>query len=415
MLGEGARRPLGGLDPARSRHNWARSAVSVADGTVLVGGPDGRVTAFDPGGSDPDPRWTAEPASGYAVSLAVTDDRLAVGTRGAGAGVSALSSTTGERRWTHTAADEVGTASDDSLLAQPYVVDVGVAGGTDGGDATVVAAIRRYERTGGERSWSSAVLGFDPDGGVRWRHRAAASPVALDIAAGRVAVAYNRRPDGGNGLVVLDAGTGDRRLSWDPDGSGTRRVGDVALAGSNVAVASHADKRGYLLDADGTQRWRVDLGRPQSVGGETVYTYPTHVCVADGRVAFVTGNTFATGTRDPDASHPDEHTVTAVHGGDVAWTHAVGGFVRDVSTAGPRIVVPSAQHFRRRDADTHAVHLLDARRGHLAARSVPGIAAAGALGDGRLAAVEEPVAYHDEGVTRGRHRLHTWAVGDAER
>lgn len=416
MLAAGARRPLGGLDPARSRHNWARSAVTVAGGSVVVGGPDGRVAAFGPGhGSETGPRWTSAQSRGYAVSLAVTNGRVAVGSRGVAAAVSSLSSETGARQWTHTAAGEVGAAAEDSLLAQPYVVDVGVASGVAAGDDVTVAAIRRYERADGDRSWSSVVLGFDPDGSVRWRHHAAASPVALDVDAGRIAVAYNRRPGDGDGLVVLDAATGDRRLSWDPDGSGDRRVGDVAFADEGIAVASHADERGYLLDPDGTERWRVDLGTPQSVGSETVYAYPNHVAATDGVTVFVTGNTFAAATRDPDARHPGEHTVTAVAGGSVAWSHEIGGFARDVSASGSRIAVPSAQHFRRRDADTHAVHVFDACNGHLAERSVPGIASSVAIGDDTLAAVEEPVEYHDEGVTRGGHRLHTWAIEGADR
>lgn len=414
LLTRGNRRSLGGLGPARSRHNWARSAVSVAEGTVLVGGPEGRVTAV---GSDieAEPRWTAAPSPGYVVSLAAAGDRVAVGTRGADAAVSLVSSATGEQRWTHPAADEVGPGAGDSLLAQPHVVDVAIATGAAADDAVVVAAVRRYERDGGDRSWSGVVCGFDPDGAVRWRHRADASPVAVDTDAGRVVVAYNRRPGDGDGLVVRDAATGDRLLSWDPDAPGDRRVGDAAFVDGSIAVASHADKRGYLLDPAGTERWRVDLGPEQSIGSETVYTYPTHVCAADGAVAFVTGNTFANSTRDPDARHPGEHTVTAVEGGAVAWTHGIGGFARGVSTAGALIAVPSAQHFRRRDADTHAVHLLDAGEGHLASAPVAGIASAAAVGDGRLAAVEEPVEYHDEGVVRGAHRLHAWSVGAAER
>lgn len=414
VLGEGVRRPLGGLDPARSRHNWTRTAAAVAGGTILAGGPGGRVTAFD-ADSGPDSaleeRWTAGVGSGYAVSLAATDGRVVVGTRGPDAGVTVRSLPTGETRWAHPATDEVGAAAGDSLFEQPHVVDVAVASGASD---TVVAAIGRYERTGGEPVRSSAVLGFAPDGTVRWRHTAAASPAAVDTHDGRVAVAYNRR-SGGDGLVVLDAATGDGLASWDPDAPGDRRVGDAAFVGDAVATASHADKRGYLLDPDGSERWQVDLGTPRSVDGETVYTYPTHVVDAGGAAVFVTGNTFAESTRDPDARHPEEHTVTAVDDGEVAWTHGVSGFARGVSAAGPLIAVPSAQHFRRRDADTHAVHVFDAERGHLAERSIPGIAAAVAVEEGILAAVEEPVAYHDEGIERGAHRLHTWRVGASDR
>ena len=409
---DGSHRPLAGLDPARSRHNWTRTAVLVADGTVLVGGPDGRVTAFEPE-SEREARWSveAESGSGYVVSLAAADTRVAVGSRGADAGIAVRSLEDGACRWRHAAAEEVGTAADDSIFAQPHVVDVEFASG-DAGDGVTVAAIRRYERTGDHRSWSSAVLGFDPDGGILWRHRVPASPVALDTHAGRVAVAYNRRPADGDGLVVLDATTGDELASWDPNGPGERRVGDVAFAGDTgaIAVASHADKRGYLLDPNWAERWRVDLGTPREADGETVYTYPTHVCVAGRTPVFVTGNTFAESTRDPDARHPGEHTVTAVDGGDVAWTHEIGGFARDISVSGSRVAVPSAQHFRKRDADTHAVHVFDAGRGHLGRQSVSGIAAAAAIADSTLAAVEEPVEYHDEGVDRGGHRLYTWGL-----
>ena len=412
VRGEGIRRPLDGIDPARSRHNWARTAAAIDGGTILVGGPDGRVTAFD---SDPDSaledRWTAGVGSGYAVSLAATDRWVVVGTRGPEAGIAVRSLPTGETRWTHPATDEVDTAAGDSLFEQPHVVDVAVAGGADD---TVVAAIGRYERAGKEALRSSTVLGFAPNGTVRWRRAAAASPAAVDTHDGRVAVAYNRRSVG-DGLLVLDAATGDELVSWDPNSPGDRRVGDAAFVGGAIAVASHADKRGYLLDPDGTEQWRVDLGVPRSVGGETVYTYPTHVCAADDTPVFVTGNTFAESTRDPDARHPGEHTVTAVAGGEVAWTHRIDGFARDVSTSGSQVVVPSAQHFRRRDADTHAVHVLDARRGHLDSRSIPGIAATAAIADGTLAAVEVPVEYHDEGVERGAHRLHVCPTATPER
>ena len=408
---DGSHRPLAGLDPARSRHNWTRTAVTVVDESILVGGPDGRVTAFDPG-AETGQRWVSKAESGYVVSVAATDARVVLGSRGGDAGVAVRSLEHGACRWRHAAAQEVGTAADDSIFAQPHVVDVSVSSGGDTGDDVTVAAIRRYERTGDHQSWSSVVLGFDPDGGILWRHRVPGSPVTLDTHAGRVAVAYNRRPADGDGLVVLDAATGDELVSWDPPGPGERRVGDVAFAGDTgaIAVASHADKRGYLLDPNGTERWRVDLGTPRETDGETVYTYPTHVCVAGGTPVFVTGNTFAEQTRDPDARHPSEHTVVAVAGGEVTWTHGTGGFARDISVSGSRVAVPSAQHFRRRDADTHAVHVFDTDRGHLGDRSVSGIAAAAALADGTLGVIEEPVEYHDDGVERGGHRLHTWGL-----
>ncbi|SEA11513.1 PQQ-like domain-containing protein [Haloplanus vescus] len=403
------RHALGDLTPAGSRHNWARSAAAVDDGTVFAGGADGAVTAVRPTAT-PSEVWDADGEAAadterYAVSMAARGDTLAVGERGPAGRVASLSAATGDRRWTYETVDDVGEATDPSLLFQPYVVDVAVVG------ETTVAAARRYDRDGEERSWSSVVLGFDPDGDVRWRYHARASPIALDADAGRVAVAYNRCTEAHvHGLVVLDADTGEPTMFWDPGTAGDRRVGDVALAPDGIAVASHGDKHGYRLDADGGEQWRVDLASEQVVDGETVYAYPNHVCDADGVTVFVTGNTYAESTRDPDARHPREHTVVAVAEGEVAWTHEVGGFARGVSTAGSLVAVPAAQHFRDRDAETHAVHLFDAREGHRCSRSIPGIASAVALGDDTLAVVEEPVEYHDEGVTRGAHRLHTWQV-----
>ncbi|WP_251331261.1 PQQ-binding-like beta-propeller repeat protein [Haloplanus pelagicus] len=414
MLTDERRRPLGDLDPAESRHNWARSAATVADGTVVAGGVGGRLTAERPDAT-PAERWSttaADPSAivdSYVVSLAARDGTLVAGERGPDGHVAALSAATGDRRWRYATAADVGTATTESLTFQPYVVDVAVGGRT-------VAAARRYDRDGESRDWSSVVLGFDPDGDVRWRYPARAAPLALDARHSRVAVAYNRCTDAhAHGLVVLDADTGAPVMNWDPGTEGDRRVGDVAFLGDGVAVASHGDKHGYLLDADGGERWRVDLASERRVGGETVYAYPTHVRAAGDAAVFVTGNTYAESTRDPDARHPREHTIAAVDDGDLTWTHPVGGFARDVAADGSLVAVPSAQHFRERRADTHAVHLFDADRGHLDSRSIPGIAAAVALDGDTLAVVEEPVEYHDEGVTHGAFRLHTWRVDADER
>jgi len=405
-LADPARRLLDDIPPAGSRHNWARSAVAVVDGRIVTGGPGGRVTAHNPDATPVD-GWTGpgDSAAGerYAVSLATAADRLVVGQRGPDGRVAALSPTTGAVRWRYETSADVGTATRESLLFQPYVVDATVA------DDTTVVAARRYERDGDERIWSSVVLGIDPDGAIRWRYHARASPIALAAADGRVVVAYNRcSADHVHGLVVLDTDSGDLLANWDPGTEGDRRVGDVAVLDGGIAVASHGDKHGYLLDPDGGERWRVDLASERSVDGETVYAYPTHVAAVDGTAVFVTGNTFAASTRDPDARHPREHTVVAVDGGDVAWTHEIGGFARGLAVDGSLLAVPSAQHFRERSADTHAVHLLDSDRGHLDSQPILGVASAAALGNGTLAVVEEPVEYHDEGVTRGAHRLHVW-------
>lgn len=441
VLNDKSQYSLGDLRPARSRHNWARSATALVTDTIVVGGIDGQVVAYEPD-STPHDDWLApgdpfidgssgpgdtttvgfsdtkdtsnENSSGtgqsYVVSLTERDGILVAGERGPEGYVSVLSSSTGDRLWRYATADDVGTATRESLLFQPYVVDVAVS------DGTTVAAARRYDRDGESRTWSSIVLGFGSNGDVRWRYHARASPIALEMDDERVAVAYNRCTEQHrNGLVILDVDTGEPIVKWDPGTVGDRRVGDVAFVDDGLAVASHGDKHGYLLDRDGDEQWHVDLASEKSVDGETVYAYPNHVCSASGTAVFVTGNTYAESTRDPDARHPREHTAIAVDGGEVAWTHGVGGFARDVSANGSLVAVPSAQNFRERTADTHAVHLFDSRRGHLDSRSIPGIASAAALGNDTLAVVEEPVEYHDEGITRGAYRLHTWQVDDGDR
>lgn len=412
VFADETRYSLGDLDPARSRHNWTRSATFVAGDVVFAGRLGGSMTAYRPDSSPPE-AWTSssnrdtdDPSGArdrYVVSLAHHEDLLVAGERGPEGYVTAISAATGETRWQYATVDDVGPATQDSLLFQPYVVDVSVS------DGTTVAASRRYERDGQRRDWSSVVVGFDSNGDVRWRYGARASPIALDVADGRVAVAYNRCPEG-HGLVVLDGDSGTPILRWDPDTDGDRRVGDVGFVADGVAVASHGDKRGYLLDADGCEVWHVDLASERRVGDETVYAYPNQVCASDGVAVFVTGNTYAESTREPDARHPRQHTAIAVDEGEIAWTHEVGGFARDVSANGSLVAVPSAQNFRERTSDTHAVHLFDARGGHRGSRSIPGIASASALGTDTLAVVEEPVEYHDENVVHGSYRLHTWKI-----
>ncbi|RYJ14160.1 transcriptional regulator [Halogeometricum borinquense] len=393
------RTELGDLEAAASRHNWARSAVAAAAGRVFVGTNDGQVSAFD--SALDSELWSADGATSV-VSMAATDDFLVVGERGEDSSLRVLDPETGERRWEYATTDDIGTATKESLFFYPYIVDVAVT------DDRVIAAARRYERDGDERVWSSVVLGFDRDGAVQWRYRVGASPIALTVENGRVAVAYNRcpKPDQ-DGLVVLDSETGDTLTTWDPDTDEDRRVGDVAFADGDIAVCCHGDKRGYLLDSDGHEQWGFDLATKQDIDGETVYAYPNHVCVADGVAVFVTGNTFAESTRDPDARHPDEHTAFAVENGEQLWTHSNGGFARAARSSDGRAIIPSAQNFRRRSAETHGVHTFDAEEGHVETDSIAGIPTAVAVGDDVLAVVEEPVEYHDEGVTHGAYRLHT--------
>ncbi|WIV66468.1 PQQ-binding-like beta-propeller repeat protein [Natrialbaceae archaeon AArc-T1-2] len=396
---------LGDLEPAASRHNWTRSGVTVHDGSIVVGTADGRVRSYDPDGEC---RWEAG-GEEYAVSLAADDELVVVGGRGPTGRLRVLSRETGEQQWTYLTAEDVGSPARETFFAQPYVVDVAIAG-----DRIVVVA-RRYERDGDVQHWSSVVYGFDRAGELQWSYDARASPIAADVADGRVAVAYNRCPanhDHDHGLVVLETETGTELTTWDPGTPGERRVGDVAITDERIAVASHGDKHGYLLEDDGAEAWCVDLASECETDDETLYAYPNHVAVVDGTAIFVTGNTYAAETRDPDGRHPNEHTAVAVdlESGETIWSHDVRGFARCLSADDGLVAVPSAQNFRERDADTHAVHLLEAGTGPLETRSIEGISTAVSLSGDRLAVIEEPVEYHDEGVTRGAYRLHTWRL-----
>jgi len=211
---------------------------------------------------------------------------------------------------------------------------------------------------------------------------------------------------------VLDAESGRRRFDWDPGTEGQRRIGDVALVADGAVVASHGDKRGYRLTDGGGVRWRVDLATPTVVDDETLYAYPNHVHAADDGVVFVTGNTYPEDGRETDGRHPDEHTAVGVSpDGDRRWHADVGGFASELAAAGDRVVVPGAQHFRDRDADDHGLRVLDVADGPVGDRATDGIVTAVATADGDVAAIEEPVVYHDEGIERGAYRLHWVRVG----
>ncbi|AFZ71378.1 outer membrane protein assembly factor BamB family protein [Natronobacterium gregoryi] len=401
---------LGDLGPAASRHNWRRSAVAVGEECVFAGLADGRVVAYDLTDGEPRERWSvAGDGERYVVSIAVADGYLVVGERGPEGRIRVHSSETGDLLWEYVTAEDVGSPADETFFAQPFVVDVRVA------DGTVVAASRRYERDGDLQQWSSVVYGFDLEGGLEWAYNARASPIAFDVDDRRVAVGYNRCPpnhDHDHGLVVLDRETGDEIANWDPGTSGERRVGDVSLTDAGIAVASHGDKHGYFLDDDCGEGWGIDLASERDLDGETLYAYPNHATVVDGTAVFVTGNTFAEETRDPDGRHPHEHTAVGVdlEDGTKRWSHDVRGFARGVARDGDLVVIPSTQNFRERDAETHAVHVIEPETGPIERRPIEGISTVASLSNDRLAVIEEPVEYHDEGVTRGAYRLHTWRL-----
>jgi hypothetical protein len=319
------------------------------------------------------------------------------------AGEVRLHGSDGRVRWRYRTADDVGEATKDTRFFLPFVADLAADG------EAVYAAARRYERgRDGSRTFESVVYAFEAGGGVRWRYRTDASPISLDVSDGRVAVGYNRCPgDHQRGLVVLDAGTGEERGSWDPGNDGQRRVGDVSLLDDGLVVTSHGDYRGYRLDADCEPAWAADLATETRVGEETLYAYPNHVHATDAGVCFVTGNTYPEEGRETESRHPDEHTAFGyAPDGKRRWTAPVSGFASGIGTDGDRVAVPVAQNFRERDAAVHGCRIVDVREGEQSGFGTAGVATAAALAGGTLAVVEEPVVYHDEGERRGAYRLH---------
>jgi len=411
-------RPLGDLDPCGSRQAGRRSGVTLTDAGPVVGLADGRVRAYGDDGR----RWTADGAGSAVTLVPFADaDGVLVGERSARGGIRLL--VDGAERWRHDAADVLGGPTKDTRFFLPMVVDAAVAG-----DTAYVAA-RRYERraggsaseasggssdaatSDGDRHFESAVYALAADGSVRWRYDADASVISVAPLDGGVAVAYNRCPGAhDDGVVVLD-GDGAERWSWDPtDGAGAatdRRVGDIATLGGDVVAASHADYRGYRLEA-GSVRWQVDLGRPTARGGDRVYAYPTHVHATGAGAVFLTGNSFPQEGRATDARHPDEQSAAGyAPDGTERWRAPVGGFAHEIATDGRRLLVPVAQHFRDRDPAVHGWRLFDVADGAIAAGDCDGVVTAAALDGDRRAVVEEPVAYHDDGTVRGRYALRT--------
>ncbi len=396
-LGEDRWIDLGEIDPCGSRQAGRRSGVTLTDEGPVVGLADASVRAFD---GDGDERWRVD-GEGTAITLVPFADGVVVGERSGRGAIRFLAE--GSERWRHDAADIVGGPTKDTRFSLPMVVDAAVAG-----DTAYVAA-RRYERRNDARAFESAVYALAPDGTVRWRYDADASPIALAPIGGGVAVAYNRCPGAHDDGVVVLGPDGESRWTWDPsaeiEGDATRRVGDVATVGEDVVVTSHADYRGYRL-RDGEATWGVDLGTPQPDGDE-VYTYPNHVAATDAGAVFVTGNSFPKEGRETDDRHPNEQTAFGYTAdGDPRWRAEVGGFCHEIATDGEAVLTPVAQHFRARDPSVHGVRLFDVAEGLVGSRSTDGVCTAVALRGERRATIEEPIEYHDgDGGVRGRYAL----------
>lgn len=393
---------LGDVAPAGSRQLGRRSAVTATENLVVTGLADGTVAAYDAALSK---QWRNEDADrGSVVSLATFADGILAGERGTDGEVRFHDAETGQVRWRFRTADGVGDPQRDTRFFLPFVVDIVV------GEDRAFVASRRYERgDDGARTFQSVVYAFTPDGDVDWQYRTDASPISLDVDADRVAVGFNRCPGGHtDGLVVLDAATGDERRRWDPSGEGQRRVGDVSLVTDGVVASSHADYRGYRLDADGV-RWSVDLGRPVARAGERVYAYPNHVHATANGAVFVTGNTYPEEGRETDARHPNEHTAIGVSpDGKRRFESSVGGFTHEIATAGDSLAVPAAQHFRDRAADYHGLRVVDVTAGQVDGHDAAGVLTSAAVAGGCVYAIEEPVSYHDDSQERGAYRLHEY-------
>ncbi|EMA42586.1 outer membrane protein assembly factor BamB family protein [Halobiforma nitratireducens] len=412
-------RSLGEIESAGSRHMWARSAVHVDGSLVVTGTWDGTVTAYDRRSLEV--RWTtSRPDHPARIETLQRPNgtSVIVGGRGQRGRVAAYDADSGTERWRYDAADEVGDPVGTGVFVLPHVVALEADR-----DGRLYAVARRYERDGETRRWESAVYAFAPDGTVRWRYETDASPIAIDLdtdagatGADRVAVAYNRCPGRhDNGLVVLEAETGDPVWTWDPGTDGERRVGDVSVDGETAAVASHGDRRGYLLGPGGAERWRIDLGVETDVGEETLYAYPNHASLSGGIVAFATGNTYAVDRRETAGRHPNEHRLVAVDAetGEARWGADLGGFARELAVDADTgtIGVPCAQHFRDRDTGTHAVRWFDRESGDGGHTSLEGIATAAAVDDGTIAVIEEPITYHDADELEGEYAVLVGSIG----
>lgn len=391
---------LGEVEPARSRHAGRRSAVTLIEEMVVVGTATGDVLAFDRASLEECWRagTTDEPSI---VSAEPFDGGVAVGERSSAGEIRFHDCQTGAVRWRYTAAGDVGSPQKESRFFLPFVVDIA------SDDDRLYAAARRYERQSGNRSFTSVVYAFDADGDVVWTYETDASPISLDVCDCRVAVAYNRCPGSHqHGLVVFDPETGAELCDWDPGTDGQRRIGDVSLIENGIVVASHGDYCGYLLEADGTELWSVDLATPKDIERETLYAYPNHVHATADAIVFVTGNTYSTDGRETDSLHPDEHTIFGyTHDGKRAWTDSVGGFAGEIGTTSDNIAVPGAQHFRTRDSAVHGLRVFDTSTGSRTVLETDGIVTAAVLDSGTFVAVEEPVGYHDEGTNHGAYRL----------
>ncbi len=400
-------RHLGDISPTGTRHAGRRSAVGLTEGLVVAGTADGAVAAF--GRERLDEQWRATPrAAGDAVvTVEPVNDWIVVGERSPTGAVRCYDTGSGTLCWQYETVDDIGPPSKESRFFLPFVVDIEQAG------EVICVAARRYERDGDSRSFRSIVYAFEGDGTVRWTHETDASPITLDGDGDRIAVAYNRcSGEHQHGLVVLDSESGAQRYHWDPGTGGQRRVGDVSLCTDGVALACHGDFRGYRLESGGAERWRVPLATPRDIDGERLYAYPNNVYAGEEGVMFLTGNTYAVGSRETESLHPREHTVFGFSPvGERIWMADNGGFAHGIDGANERVAVPAAQQFRTRDANTHGLSVFEIGSGRSATYDANGVVTATAIDDDCVVAIEEPVSYHDQETVYGSYNAHLYRIG----
>ena len=409
---------LGDVDPAGSRHSGRRSTVALTDDAVVTGTANGMTLAHDR--TSLNERWQVERTEGTEdedgdgdrarnadgetaiVSMEPFAGGVAVGERSPAGEVRVHDTATGEIRWCYRTVEDVGTPQNGTRFLLPFVVSL--ASEAD----RLYAAARRYERSGSNgsgdgnesgstRSFESSIYAFESDGAVAWTYETDASPIALDTREGRVAVAFNRCPgDHQQGLVVLDAETGEEVASWDPStrtaAAGDRRISDVSLLENGIVCTSHDDYRAYRLDRDCEPTRGVDLATERTIGEETLYAYPNHCHASGDGAVFLTGNTYPTEGRETESRHPDEHTAF--------------GYTLDSD----RLAAPRAQNFRTRDPTAHGLDVFAIEGGRRDEFSAEGILTAAALANETVVVIEEPVIYHDEGTRRGRYRLHVGSI-----
>lgn len=202
------------------------AAPAVArDGTIFVGTTDGRMTSFHPDGSV---LWQRTVAPGsLAVSPAIGIDGT-IYTHGADGAVYALDPRTGAQRWR--------TAVGANTFASPVV----------GRDGTI------YQST------LDSVYALRPDGTLKWR-----------TSVGSDSFATPAIDDQGN--VYVTTYTGSQLISLSPTGTirwryigasaGLTSGSPVLSADGSAAYFGANDRNVYAVNtADGSLRWRVDIG-----------------------------------------------------------------------------------------------------------------------------------------------------------